>query len=511
MKYRTKVMVLVIALAVVTGTGFTLLSYLFSRHLLIGQIQSQVLSIAATAATLVDGDLHQQIQTSADEGDRPYHALEQQLRKVRDANRRNDVHIGYVYTMVESDQADSGIAFVVDAEETHTGNKSHVGDPYEPQSDDMEPLDMGSYQIDPVVRDEFGTWVSANAPVHDSRGQTVAALGVDLSVEQVLNKTHAFLVRSVQATLVALVFAIVIAVYLSRRVAHPVEVLSRAVEQIGQGHLDTRVQLKSRDEFGQLGHAVNRMAVALGESKTLRGALARYLSYQVAEDVLRSGTIPTLRGQRRKVSVLFLDIRGFLDMTIALDPETVVGLLNEFFDRMVEIVFRQKGTLDKFIGDGLMVLFGAPLDDPDQEEHAITAALEMHRESQKLSRQWRARGLGGLRIGIGINTGISVVGNIGSMQRMDYTAIGGTVGVASRLEAATKTLGYDVLVSETTYLSVKDKVSAVRVGEVVGGADQSHVGVYGLEQTACDDTASTTMNLQVVSTRGQGPNSSKKG
>ncbi len=481
MKYRTKVTLFVILLTVSTAGGITAISYFFARSLLVAQIQSQVLSIAATAATFVDGELHKQIREPAHEQQPPYQILEKQLRRVRDANRKNNVEIGYVYTMVESDEAQSGIAFVVDAEEAGSEDKSHVGDVYEPQSDGMEPLDIESYQIDPLIEDEFGTWVSANAPIRDAQGKAVGALGIDLSIGQVLDKTQTLLANSVTAALVALAIAVGVSVYLSKRVARPVEVLSQAVEQIGRGKLDTRVHLNSRDEFAQLGQAVNRMAQALDETKTLRGALARYISVQVADEIIRSGVMPSLHGERKKVTVLFLDIRDFLNMTHPMDPESVVGILNEFFDRMVEVVFRHKGTLDKFLGDGLMVIFGAPLDDADQEQHAVQAALEMHAEAKKIDERWRSKGVGRLRIGIGINTGVAVVGNIGSAQRMDYTAIGGTVNLASRLEAATKAFGQDILIAEPTYRMVKDRFPATRIGDVRGGHDQPPMDVYALQ------------------------------
>ena len=133
-----------------------------------------------------------------------------------------------------------------------------------------------------------------------------------------------------------------------------------------------------------------------------------------------------------------------------LPPEKVVQLLNEYFESMVEVVFRNSGTLDKFIGDGLMVIFGAPQDDPNQEEHALKAAIEMQAELRKLAAKWKPEGLS-LRIGIGINSGPAIVGNIGSSRRMDYTAVGDTVNLASRLESTTKELGVGILISEYTY------------------------------------------------------------
>src|SRR5260370_29459769 len=153
--------------------------------------------------------------------------------------------------------------------------------------------------------------------------------------------------------------------------------------------------------------------------------------------------------------VLFGDVRGFTTISEAMQPEQVVELLSEFFDRMVEVVLGNQGTIDKFLGEGMMVIFGAPLDDPYQEEHAVAAALEMQKELETLCVKWQAEGLPRVRMGIGINSGSAVVGNIGSEEHMEYTAIGDTVNLASRLESATKELDAEIIFSESTYDTVR--------------------------------------------------------
>jgi len=143
----------------------------------------------------------------------------------------------------------------------------------------------------------------------------------------------------------------------------------------------------------------------------------------------------------------------------------VVTLLNDYFEAMVEVIFRHNGTLDKFIGDGIMVIFGAPEDDVYQEEHALRAALEMQRELGKLADKWAPEGIG-IRIGIGINSGPAIVGNIGSARRMDYTAIGDTVNLASRLESATKELGVGIVISEYTYNALRGAFRFREMGSI---------------------------------------------
>lgn len=481
MDFRTRLLLSITLLVTLTCITAGVFLYRQARESTFGELQSKVLSIAASAAAGVDGDLHRRLQQPEDEETPEYLKLVAELREVRDLNRRADVYVSYIYTMVWDDDAPESVRFVLDAEED-PAQRSRIGDPYEGKSG--QAFSFAEPQVDTEFSvDRWGTWLSANAPIRDSSGVAVAILGVDVRAQDVIEDLARIRTGVVSAVSIAFFLAIMMSVFLSNRVSRPLVKIRATVEKIGQGNFEARVNIKSKDEFGQVADAINAMAVGLREREELKGAFARYVSQEVMEQILRSRGELSLKGDRRKVTILFSDIRNFTTLAEGHTPEEVVGFLNDYFEHMIEIIFRNHGTLDKFLGDGLMVLFGAPLEDSLQEYHAVCAAVEMQQELERLRAKWAVDLHAQIRIGIGIHTGQAIVGNIGSTRRMEYTAIGDAVNVASRLETATKTVGVSILVSETTHSAVADRFRFEDQGPITVKGRQMPIQAYspGLE------------------------------
>lgn len=221
----------------------------------------------------------------------------------------------------------------------------------------------------------------------------------------------------------------------------------------------------------------------ISQEKRMKNMMYRYMTPGVAERVMALGEDSLKVGERREVSILFSDIRGYTTMTENMGATQVLSLLNEYFETMVEAVFDHEGTLDKFIGDALMAVFGAPL--PLSENHAwkaVQSALDMRRRLKEFNQRQIFVQQPKIKFGIGISSGDVVSGNVGSQKRMDYTVIGDTVNVSSRLETATKEYLCDIIISEPTYqlchdrvvvreldlLRVKGKQAPLKVYELIG-------------------------------------------
>jgi adenylate cyclase len=205
-----------------------------------------------------------------------------------------------------------------------------------------------------------------------------------------------------------------------------------------------------------LGITIYRYIKEEREKKKIRNAFQYYLTSSVINEMLKDPTKLKLGGDRKDLTVLFSDIRGFTTISEKLTPEELVRLLNEYFTAMTKVVFKYEGLLDKYMGDAIMAVFGAPLDQPDHPQRACFTALGMLDELHRLQKKWQEEGRPVLNIGVGVNTGDMVVGNMGSEMRFNYTVMGDMVNLGSRLEGINKEYGSNIIISEFTYKAIKE-------------------------------------------------------
>jgi class 3 adenylate cyclase len=243
------------------------------------------------------------------------------------------------------------------------------------------------------------------------------------------------------AVAVATTISLELTVLFAKSILRPINDLRRATEAVAEGRYDALVPVTTGDELGDLAASFNQMVEGLAERERLREVFGTYLDKEIAEYILSEGFAE--EGEEVEVSVLVCDVRDFTSFAATSSAKEVVGRLNELFEVIVPIVGRRGGHVDKFLGDGLLGVFGAPEPYPDHADRAVIAACEM---ASKVNSH---DGLG-LKIGVGVNTGFVVAGAIGGGGRLNFSVIGDSVNVAARVEAATREVGEDVLITAET-------------------------------------------------------------
>ncbi len=247
---------------------------------------------------------------------------------------------------------------------------------------------------------------------------------------------------------------------LSKLVTSPVENLSRIARRIGQLELDNLPREPSRVL------EIQHLDQALDESARSLKAFSKFVPVDVIKRLVAEGQALAPSGVPRRVTVMFTDIEGFASISESIPADVLVGLLTEYFNLAARIFAQHGGVIDKFIGDGIMVLWGAPADLADAEYQACTAALRLHAEMDALNARWRDEGLPAFRTRIGIHTGVVIAGVLGSNDRLSYTAFGDVINVASRIEGINKQLGTQTLVSEATFEALGGRLPTRRIEEM---------------------------------------------
>jgi adenylate cyclase len=298
---------------------------------------------------------------------------------------------------------------------------------------------------------------------------------ISFSKEFIKEKVHDAITTVIIITLLVIVAVWVVSIPIAAGLLRPVFRLLKGTQEIAIGNLGYRISpTKRSDEIGNLVDSFNQMASELQKKELLKGAFNRYVSKEVADEILARPEDIRLGGDNRRVTVIFTDIRKFTSLSIQMSPKEIVELLNRYFTMVTEVVFRFGGTVDKFIGDAVMSVFGSPIPSDNHLEQGVKATVAMRKLLEKVNSVRRERGLVSLLMGIGLDSGIVIVGNMGSKVRMEYTAVGDAVNMASRLAGLAG--GGKVLLCEEVYNLVADNVVAERVeGRQVKGIDRSVV------------------------------------
>lgn len=322
---------------------------------------------------------------------------------------------------------------------------------------------LGGEQLgDAVARDAAGRRVlTSYAPI----AQQGWFVFTELPLDEAFAPLYASLWRTAILLLAGLIVALVVSLLLARRLVGPIRALQQQASRIGQGDFDTPIDIHTNDEIELLGEQINSMATDLREtlSKADRlGRLKRFLSPQIAEIIESSGGEEVLESHRREIAVVFCDLRGFTPFADSAEPEEVMGVLKEYHAALGELIYFFGGTLERFVGDGLMVLFNDPLPCPDPAIRAVRMADAMRTRIAELKQEWQQKGHA-LDFGVGIAQGFATLGRIGFEGRFDYAAIGNVPNLASRLCDLAR--GGQILIDQKVYANVRAIVEVEPLGD----------------------------------------------
>ena len=277
--------------------------------------------------------------------------------------------------------------------------------------------------------------------------------------------------------LVVSIFMISIAALMSKDMHDLTNDLLMAMEYVKTGNMNARLNVTTTDEFSTLYNRFNEMTHGLRERSRLQDAFGRYISPELAKTMMKGSTI---KSNIVRATVLFADIRGFTSLSENLPPDDTIDLLNGYFALVEPAINKKEGWINKFLGDGFMVLFGIPITSDNHEKQAIDSALAIIEALKDFNEEQKKQKKITLQVGIGIHSGEMVAGNIGSPNRLEYTVIGDTVNTASRIESLNKEMGTTILISDNVYQVVKDDVEVKVLSPVRVKGKSQRIKVYSL-------------------------------
>ncbi len=327
----------------------------------------------------------------------------------------------------------------------------------------------------------------------------VGEIHIGMSQRSILYAIRVAEVKLQFAALVAIAAGIVFTVILVAFITKPIKRIVNSMRRLGEEGLSENVKVrkvKTGDEIQLIAESFNEMVDGLIEKEKMRDVMNKVVSKEIAEELMKKGV--QLGGERRFVTLLFSDIRGFTAMSEKMEPEEIVAVLNEYMNEMVKVVEKYGGVVDKFVGDEIMVIYGAPISRGEVEDAkaAVRTAVGMIKRLKELNEQWRSQGKREIFAGIGLNSGYVVAGNMGSEKRLSYTVIGDTVNTAARLCGAAGKL--QILISQPTYELVKDIVVVNELEPIKVKGKSEPLRIYEVIDVKEEEETSETEELEKI-------------
>lgn len=479
MKYRTR---LYFAFAIISFVSSLLaIGFVFfeAKRLLRVSFAYELKAVVSVTAGFLDGEEIAKIRKQEDEKLPLYHKYRTLLMQLQKGLTSEGLPIAHFYTIHKMEGAPSELLFGLNtADDPHQVLPPGLSYSAENKAAVLKHFGT-SFTSDTPYFGAFGKWFSAFSPIVDNNKQVVGMLGIDVSADSYYKEIDRLFNTHLIALLVSLLTSVILAFFFSQRVTRSLRKFMDVVEYVSHGHFDIQVDHKMDGEFAELTEEINKIGKALIKHTFIENNFSSYVSYPVLQSLLRSP--PPLKGERRTITALFGDLSTFTKNTQAFSPEEIVSLLNTFFEAMIDIAFKFKGTLENFRGDGFLVLFGAPVDDPKQERHAIQAAQDMVKAWENLQRRERDKPWDSEQLNIGIHTGPALIGGIGKDDTIHYTAIGNTIHLAQEIAWEGRKKHLPLIISQKTWESEQQLIDAEKLPDLSFTQQTGSIAIYAVK------------------------------
>lgn len=483
MRISLKIFILMFSVAFTISGATGSFFYFKAKDAMLDAVRDQLKTAASAFSQTISGD-DLDLITRPEHSDTPvYQNIQRMLLNITQTNQ----DFVFAYTMRIQD---GEVVFVVDSPASYDTGENTISqiEPPEPVGE-IYPDPPGT-MLEGFVRpssddmpyeDQWGWTISGYAPVQDSQGRNVGLLGIDMYLDRFDEKLSSIRQAGIISLGIALFLAIILTLILTKTILRPVRSLQFGFERVIKGDLETRLDVKGKDELAWLTRHFNQMVKELQEKQLLKDTMGK---------IMPKGALPGMLSRELKLggeifwtTIVFCDLRHFTRISEKLPPKILVGLLNDYFTAMVRIIEKNSGIVDKFVGDKIMAVFGHPVPTGNDYENALTAGLEMLEKCDELNQKLGLKDSLRLENSIGIHSGQVLAGNIGSPERMEFTIIGDAVNTAARLEGLTRKINTRLAVSEVTAQEIRALPEGLEyVGEQSLEGRTEKIGVFILKK-----------------------------
>lgn len=386
-------------------------------------------------------------------------------------------------TMVSETMKESGILYVFILDKKNNilahSDLTQQGKTYLPDTADAPRFMKKGVELTNSIDSSGEERLDLISPVVFSQKTVIGSVHVGFSKKPIFGVVETAKKKIERIMLASVVVGLLGAWLLAYFIVKPIQRLALGVKLVTRGEFP-QIEARSHDEIGLLISSFNEMSQNLLEKERLKTAFSQYVSESLLDSFLKNPKELQVQvgGTRTEATILFTDIRNFTALAEQLEPSVVVQILNEYFAVVIEVVLKYEGFLDKFIGDAVMAVFGTPIRHPNDEERAVRAAIEMNERFHLLKQKWSHNNYGKIDIGIGINTGDVIAGNVGSLKRLAYTVIGDSVNMAARIEKLNKRFHTQILISHSTYKKLAPILEVVRLPPTRVRGKSEEIQVY---------------------------------